>query len=480
MEIKKFKVENLHQHKTYEILFQENKLILVAGNGSGKTTLVNIFYNFISRQWNKLLEFNFEKITLWIDDETLIFNKEIFQNSIIRDSHINKRFSPTVLSKLNNIIATFSHTELLKLTINQLEIISQEFGLPYRILRDYIYDIQEKKLNIDKHNDIKYIEEKLNLIFKDTQIIYLPTYRRIEKDLKNIFPHLESNLKEIEYLNQRNEKNNFNNSYLELVEFGMSDVSRKIKKRCIELKNYFYDRLNTDLIGSYLDDILNKSYRSFDIHKIQQIDSDALDYILNRLDESVISPKGKENLTEFVEELRFTSDYSIEDKINAHFVWKLFQIYDFQQKEETDINLLISTCNKYFGYGKTMEYNKDEFNVQINLHHKFDNNLKETFLQTNMFYEDSKAEDSFIDFKDLSSGEKQIVSLFTHLILNKQNYFLIIDEPELSLSVPWQEELLPDILKLQNCSGLLSVTHSPFIFQNNLRNITHSLEEFIF
>lgn len=479
MEIKKFRVENLHQHKTYEILFENNKLILVAGNGSGKTTLVNIFYNFLSRQWNKLLEFNFEKITLWINDEILIFNKEIFQNSTVRNSNLSKRYSSNTLSKLNNIISRFNPNELLKLTNNQIDILSQEFAVPYRVLRDYVYDIQENKFNIDKHNDIKYIEEKLNLIFKDTQIIYLPTYRRIEKDLKNIFPHLENSLKELEYLNQRNEKNNFENYYLELVEFGMSDVNRKIKKRCIELKNYFYDRLNTDLIGSYLDDILNKSYRNFDIHKIQQIDSDVLDYILNRLDESVISPKGKENLIRFVEDLRFTTDYSIEDKINAHFVWKLFQIYDFQQKEETDINLLISTCNKYFGYGKTMEYNKDEFNVQINLNNEFDNKLKESFLERNMFFDELK-EDYCVDFKDLSSGEKQIVSLFTHLILNKQDFFLIIDEPELSLSVPWQQELLPDILRLRNCTGLLSVTHSPFIFENELRYLTHSLEEFIF
>jgi len=482
MEIKKFRVENLHQHKTYEILFEDNKLILVAGNGSGKTTLVNLFYYFLSRQWNKLLEFNFEKITLWIDEEVLTFNKEIFQNLIIRDSRITKRYSPNILSKLNNIVETFPATELLNLTNNQLEIIAQEFAVSYRVLREYIYDIQEKKFNIDKHNDIKYIEDKLNLIFKDTQIIYLPTYRRIEKDLKNIFPHLENSLKEMEYLNQRNEKNNFNNYYLELVEFGMSDVSRKIKKRCIELKNYFYDRLNTDLIGSYLDDILNKSYHNFDINKIQQIDSDVLDYILNRLDESVISPKGKENLIKFVEELRYADNYTIEDKINAHFVWKLFQIYDFQQKEETDINLLISICNKYFGYGKKIEYNKDEFNVQINLIDKFENKTKNSFfvLHSNNFtlFEDSKTEDPCIDFKDLSSGEKQIVSLFTHLILNKKNYFLIIDEPELSLSVPWQEELLPDILKLRNCNGLLSVTHSPFIFQNELRYFTHSLEEF--
>ncbi len=81
----------------------------------------------------------------------------------------------------------------------------------------------------------------------------------------------------------------------------------------------------------------------------------------------------------------------------------------------------------------------------------------------------------------LSSGEKQIVSLFSHIYLSEiTGYFVIIDEPELSLSVPWQKRFLPDIIENSRCNGLVAVTHSPFIFQNNvLDNYTHNLEEFV-
>ena len=78
----------------------------------------------------------------------------------------------------------------------------------------------------------------------------------------------------------------------------------------------------------------------------------------------------------------------------------------------------------------------------------------------------------------LSLIAQSYTKLFKMLVLSQKNYFIIIDEPELSLSVPWQERFLNDILNLGKCSGLLAVTHSPFIFQNNLRYITHSLEEF--
>ncbi len=69
--------------------------------------------------------------------------------------------------------------------------------------------------------------------------------------------------------------------------------------------------------------------------------------------------------------------------------------------------------------------------------------------------------------QQLSSGEKQIVSLFSKLYLESdEKSIVIIDEPELSLSIKWQQMLLPDIMRSQNCEFLLTVTHSPFIFEN--------------
>ena len=79
----------------------------------------------------------------------------------------------------------------------------------------------------------------------------------------------------------------------------------------------------------------------------------------------------------------------------------------------------------------------------------------------------------------LSSGEKQIVSLFSHLYLsNQSNYLVLIDEPELSLSVKWQKLFLQDVRKGTFCRGLIAVTHSPFIFDNELDMYAHGIEEF--
>lgn len=80
--------------------------------------------------------------------------------------------------------------------------------------------------------------------------------------------------------------------------------------------------------------------------------------------------------------------------------------------------------------------------------------------------------------EELSSGEKQIVSLFSHLTLDDDvSNYIVIDEPELSLSVDWQQRFLEDISQLSTCAFIGAVTHSPFIFENSLDPYTVDLLE---
>ncbi len=65
----------------------------------------------------------------------------------------------------------------------------------------------------------------------------------------------------------------------------------------------------------------------------------------------------------------------------------------------------------------------------------------------------------------LSSGEKQILILFTFLaFVAKPGSVFIVDEPELSLHPKWQHEFMEFFLKLRpNNTQLLLATHSPDI-----------------
>ncbi|NER83790.1 MAG: ATP-binding protein [Leptolyngbya sp. SIO1D8] len=302
-------------------------------------------------------------------------------------------------------------------------------------------------------------KELSNLI--SSQILYLPTYRRIEQDLKNIFPDLESDIDK--YRKRKRHKESDDLSYVELVEFGMEDVVDKINSRLNELREDLNSKLKNNLTGGYLKDVINRVYLDISFKQIQAFKEEALTSILERIDESVLSKQEKNKLIDFVNDVnRKGSIDKEENKIIAYFIYRLSDIYNELMQEEEDIKKFVSICNEFSG-NKRFVY--DNINFKISIHPFVKNRIRKR---------------DEILFKDLSSGEKQIVSLFSHIYLSRRkNFFVIIDEPELSLSVPWQQRFLLDIVNNQYCEGLIAVTHSPFIFENELEPHAKALNSFI-
>jgi predicted ATP-binding protein involved in virulence len=76
-----------------------------------------------------------------------------------------------------------------------------------------------------------------------------------------------------------------------------------------------------------------------------------------------------------------------------------------------------------------------------------------------------------IDRAELSSGEKQLLILMlTVLCQEDKPAILLLDEPEISLHLRWQAELI-DILRTLNPNvQLIIATHSPSIFNDGWRN----------
>ena len=67
----------------------------------------------------------------------------------------------------------------------------------------------------------------------------------------------------------------------------------------------------------------------------------------------------------------------------------------------------------------------------------------------------------------LSSGEKQILAiLLTVLVEDNQPYVLFMDEPEVSLHIEWQKQLIDLILRLNPNVQIILTTHSPAMIMN--------------
>lgn len=67
----------------------------------------------------------------------------------------------------------------------------------------------------------------------------------------------------------------------------------------------------------------------------------------------------------------------------------------------------------------------------------------------------------------LSSGEKQILAiLLTVLVEDGKPYVLFMDEPEVSLHVDWQQQLIDLIMELNPNVQIILTTHSPAVIMN--------------
>lgn len=76
-------------------------------------------------------------------------------------------------------------------------------------------------------------------------------------------------------------------------------------------------------------------------------------------------------------------------------------------------------------------------------------------------------EKSIITVDMLSSGEKQLMLILTTVFLQEESpCVLLMDEPEISLHISWQDELINVIRRINPNCQLILTTHSPNIFAN--------------
>jgi energy-coupling factor transporter ATP-binding protein EcfA2 len=82
------------------------------------------------------------------------------------------------------------------------------------------------------------------------------------------------------------------------------------------------------------------------------------------------------------------------------------------------INEMIFSCNQYIKNGKELYYSEIEGNILV------------------------RKRNNELTLDVLSSGEKQLVSIFAYLYLKNEKFLVIFDEPELSYSLFWQKKIL--------------------------------------
>lgn len=89
------------------------------------------------------------------------------------------------------------------------------------------------------------------------------------------------------------------------------------------------------------------------------------------------------------------------------------------------------------------------------------------YMHSDKRFKDGKDRDGYVTIDQLSSGEKQLLLILTTVFLQEERpNVLLMDEPEISLHIEWQDKLISIMRELNpNCQIILT-THSPNIFAN--------------
>ncbi|NVZ84166.1 AAA family ATPase [Pseudomonas yamanorum] len=439
--IEYFKIRKLHGHKDVNISFGDPYKILVSENGQGKTTILKIIDAALNCNIQKLRNINFESIEIKFSD--LASPISISKSELEYDwesrayKHVASRLSAEKFASVLEVISTESTQKQILSKVRDLVSDSklyasnhsmrniQSTSVSMMAVRELIEEKESLLLNMKQMEFFNSIRENFKY-----QTLYLPTYRRIE-DLITTF-NVEKDSPGHEY-----------------IRFGLLDVEEKlesIKKEILTSSNDSMSRINGEILTRLVNGLaVNDEDRS-----VITNNSELIELVLNRFGRSLsIADKGR-----IVELVR--SKQEIKKKKNdtlIYFLSKMYSAFFEQREKDRALSKFSEICTNYF-VNKEMTYDETTITVAI------------TCLQSG----------SAIKFGDLSSGEKQIVSLFSRLILERGNdYFVLFDEPELSLSVEWQKRLMRDVIGSESCGMLLAMTHSPFIF-SGLTNYTADLK----
>ena len=438
-----FTIEGLRGGVDISVSIDDNTLVIVGENGSGKTTFLRILFYFLSGRWHSLAQFQFKKITARIDGIDYAVRHQDVEAAIPRiDDRTLARLPASQRRR---------YVDLMELgRLEEAETLIAHFGARY-------LSTQQRELalgNKDKSaRALVELQEKLAGKL-GAQILYLPTYRRIERELGSILQGYDpDDSRRTQIIRQNDDAND----YVELVEFGMNDVKVAISRTLEDIRNFQLHGTNR-LSLSYLGEVVNQAYLHTDMNVIANTSPDTIEAVLNRIDETILSGYHKSALRDIISSAPTSMNTPSEhEKIIYHYFTKLINFQGELAAKEFNIKLFCSLCSEYIK-DKSFIYESGRPSFRI----------------------ESKDPVANIELSDLSSGEKQIVSLFSHLYLSgKEKFLVLIDEPELSLSVPWQRRFLIDIIDASFCVGLIAVTHSPFIYDNKLKPHAHALGEFI-
>ncbi|MBA0301707.1 ATP-binding protein [Stenotrophomonas maltophilia] len=444
-------------------------VILIAKNGSGKTTLLGALDAFLNCQFGRLANIEFEVVKCRLkgfDGELVLTSKNLEDLLRIPDSSeflaMVRRTDVDASELLDFLIGDYSP----HMSFSSLE----EGDVARKIWARYGYRADEclKALAVVAESikgevpEVDHVRDVVRKCLDGIEVVYLPTYRRIELALSESVEEARAGRRRASVQSRLgiSKKSLFNTE----IQFGLRDISDRLSQLNNQMlfdSNQGYREISAKIINDLLDGTFDRGFLSI----IDRPSKESLELFFSRLQEGTrfIGSFGRVDIPNFEKIYAEGAGTDASNKFLNYFLGKLNSVILATRSIEGLVEDFVGKCNGYLGGAEG-----EDGDGSYHLGRSIDDKTLEIDRLTLQVHVVSRVSGRQVPMDSLSSGEKQMVSLFAKLYLYEGKKIVLIDEPELSLSIDWQRKILLDVVEAPTCAQLVAITHSPFVFDNDL------------
>jgi len=449
MIINKLKIAGLFEQFNYTIsLNNTEQLTIITGpNGYGKTMILNIIFSLFNRRFYFFQNLVFKKIEFFLDEDLTIEISKKKEKEKIQQQKLN-------INK-NTILIEEKEEEREKVLIRFIKNKEELDSITYTNEEENEFSRRiERYLPIQRIAPNQWIDRRTDRVLSMEMILNEYSNQLPDEFTSNYF---RANLK--------------NNKIIEL--FKLSSVHLIKEQRLLKQSFKKYSEkepIITNTIQEYADElkdlIRNTQSQSFTIS--QELDS--------TFPKRLLEETGKISKDEFNTRYKILIDKQEKLKKYGLSASKQEMLSQYNKEDAKALLVYLNDSDKKI---KVFDELLERIELFTNILNERRFSFKSIQIDTNKGFTFLTNKLKPLNLKDLSSGEQHEVVLLYELIFKaKPNTIVLIDEPEISLHITWQNDFLRDlmqIIKLQNIQVIVA-THSPQIINENW-DLTVNLEK---
>lgn len=410
----------------YRISFSERGIVIITGpNGYGKSTILRMIEDLCCEKLEELLKVEFSSFQLIGENSSIIIEKKT-------DCFLINSYS-------------FPYSK---------DISSQEWRRYQRYIDEETIELLYAPGGMRKINMIENQQAQKNKVDKYLEfVIYSLHEDKSSRELISLRSEAEKATKELEIVRQDIGEVTFIREQ-RLIETRTNKDSYRSEEKVITVINENSDKLRASLAEimkrhSQLSSELDSTY----VKRLFETDQNSV------LDVS----KMQSDLTDLQKKQEKYKKYGLTGTQNSTF----FNPQGEKLKTySTLLSIYIQDANAKYNIFEDIIRKLELYEEIVNQKLSF----KTMKLSSSRGIMVESAEGKDLPLDSLSSGEQEILVLFYKLIFESDVKLLLIDEPEISLHIAWQKELLENlksILRLKPDMQVIIATHSPQIISNN-------------